>query len=307
MKSAYIAVGYRCNHRCLMCPLSTRDRLHAALSYEQIIRSIEDLSAGDHITLSGGEPTLVPFLLDLIQEILKRGIRITLLSNGIGFTVLEMVERLAEIVKKSPFNVVIAIHSANPEIHDAMTGLSGSFDQSMLAIHQVLDAGVNVTLKYIISGYTITGLPDLAKRIAEEFTPNLEIQLTSMDYSGHALKKADEFRVTFEQARHFVNTALDILLHQCHQAYRVSMIEMPLCACSPEYWFCFRQTGNTSLYLAPNVENTEKIIRELPNQCAAIYPPCHKCDVRCFCPGTWYSAYRLIGETLINPIKCVVL
>ncbi len=306
MKTSYIAVGYKCNHHCIMCPLSTADRLHGSFSYEQIMTSINNagLSAGDHITVSGGEPTLCPFFPELIRELVRRRLRITLLSNGVGFTDPQMVARLADLVRNYPFNVVIALHSADAETHDEMTGHPGSFVDSMVAIHRLQRAGVNVTIKHILCRKTISGLCDLAKMIAAEFPPNVEIQFTSMDYSGRAAKQHEALAITADEIRGPLHSALDVFLRQCAQPYRVSMIEMPLCACPPEYWHCIHQMPNTNLYVAPNAETPDNIIHELPNQCGVQYPPCKECDVRSVCPGTWRSAYDLMGPKLLNPVKC---
>jgi len=260
---------------------------------------------GDHVTLSGGEPTLAPFFLNLIRELVDRKIRITLLSNGSGFTSPEMVAELAAMVKNYPFNVVIALHSSSAELHDTMTGTQGSFAESTSAIHQLMAAGVNVTLKHILCKKTAKGMPDLAAMIAEEYPPEIEVQFTSMDYSGRAGENAGVLQITFHEAREYLNASLDILLHQCIRPHRVSMLEMPLCACSPEYWHCFHLTSGPNLYLAPNVEKEGKMILELPNQCGATYPPCEDCDVRGLCPGTWRSAYERMGKRLLDPVKCI--
>lgn len=306
MKSSYIALGYKCNHNCIICPLSTADRLHAPLSYSQIINAIDttNLTEGDYVTLSGGEPTLNPFFMDLIQELVRRKIRITVLTNGIGFTNPEAVNRLAQMVEGYPFNAVIALHSADEKIHDTITRHTGSFADSVKAIYLLQNAGINVTIKHILCKMTVTGLCDLAKMIVQIFPPKVEIQFTSMDYSGRAMKQSESLKVTFAEVRNPLNAALDVLLHQTAQPYRVFLIEMPLCACDPKYWGNVHCLSNLGVYLAPNVETADKTIFDLPSQCAAQYPPCMECDVQRICPGTWRSAYDLLGSQLLTPIRC---
>lgn len=306
MKSAYIAVGYQCTHHCMICPLTTYDRLHGKLPYESIMNNIENakLSVGDHVTISGGEPTLSPFFPDLIRELLARRLRITVLSNGHSFTDSAMVANLANITNGQAFNVVIAVHSSRAALHDTITGTPGSFVESLLAIHMLLNSGIPVTIKHIISKMTVSGLPELADMIIQEFKPTAEVQFTSMDYSGQAAKNAEQLKVTFPEVRPFLDNALNRLLYQSKMPYRVSMIEMPMCACSPKFWNLFHATSQSNIYLAPNAQTNSKMITDLPNQCSAKYPPCEGCDLRWHCPGTWQSAYHLMGPALLTPVKC---
>ena len=82
MKSAYLALGYRCNHKCIICPLSADERELSAVSFDTVISYIkkEGLSFGDHITLSGGEPTLCDYLYDLVEFLSERGIILFFIS-----------------------------------------------------------------------------------------------------------------------------------------------------------------------------------------------------------------------------------
>lgn len=307
MKSAYVALGYQCNHQCIMCPLSQGDREGAQLSCDEVLAAIEreHLQTGDHLTLSGGEPTLVPFLTDVIETLSRQGIHITLLSNSSGFADAELAGQLAAVTSPSRFNVVTAIHSADAAVHDKITGTPGSLEQSLQGLHNLLDAGVNITIKHIVTALTYEGLPDLARMICRHFPPRVEVQFTSADYSGNALANADILRITFAEAQEKFEEALHILTRGCRMPYRISMIEMPLCACSAQYWKYFRSTGDMlNFYLAPNAHESGGVIHQMPNGCAPAYSECERCDVRCFCPGAWNTAYELMGTQLLRRVEC---
>ena len=78
MINSYIALGYKCNHNCLNCPLSTYDRLHGQLDPNVIKKNIAALSSYTnnlHITISGGEPTLNGEMLEyFIDKIIEKDI-----------------------------------------------------------------------------------------------------------------------------------------------------------------------------------------------------------------------------------------
>ena len=56
MKSSYLALDYRFNHKCIICPLSTADNMHRALTLDEVKDNIEKncIVEGDHLVLSGG-------------------------------------------------------------------------------------------------------------------------------------------------------------------------------------------------------------------------------------------------------------
>ena len=310
MKSVYIALGYGCNHRCVMCPLTDQDRNSGMFSYDYILSllSNQELSVDDHVTLSGGEPTLCEYLYDLIEMLCNKGLRITLLTNCSGFSDFNNAHELFRRINPAHFNVVTAIHSADAKLHDKITGVDGSFEQSIKGLHNLLDAGVNITIKHIITALTYRTLPEFSKMICREFPPKAEVQFTSADYSGNALKNADMLAISFAESQQKLDEALYFLTRECIQPYKVSLIEMPLCASDSKYWQYFRITGDKlDLYVAPNAKETGGVMYQMANGCAPMYPECENCSVRCFCPGAWNTAYNLIGNKLLRSIKCSII
>lgn len=70
MGTSYLAIWYECNHQCLCCPLTTYDRLHKRLSFDEIKDRVALIKRQDtvpHIVLSGGEPMLHPDFLKILE------------------------------------------------------------------------------------------------------------------------------------------------------------------------------------------------------------------------------------------------
>ena len=61
MKTIYLALGYKCNHRCTSCPCLSDDKLKEELNYNDIIKKFHD-TTGCVFVISGGEPTLYSHL-----------------------------------------------------------------------------------------------------------------------------------------------------------------------------------------------------------------------------------------------------
>lgn len=305
MKSLYLAPGYACNHNCIICPLSEKDRNSRKFSKEEIMEFVEkeNLSAGDDITISGGEPTLCEFLTELLTYLSHRKVRIAMFSNVHKFVSEEFTKRIADAVKGGNFTVITALHSARPQIHDGLTGVEGSFEASLYGIRNLMANGIPVVIKIIINKMNAQELPQLAKFIIQNFPPQAGVQFTSMDYSGRAAGHLGELAVGFADIRKPFEAALEILINGCKKPYPVSVIEMPLCACAPEYWKLFRHLNDDSMYMAPNAE---EILYHAPKAYAACCDECRSCHMQSFCTGVWVSAYRNIGKDLVKPIQCIL-
>lgn len=305
VRSSYLALGYACNHNCIICPLNDKDRNSKQFSREEIMKLIEEenLSAGDDITISGGEPTLCEFLPELLAHLSNQKLRIAMFSNVHKFTSEKFTKRIGDAIKGGEFVVITALHSAKPQIHDRLTGTKGSFETSLHGIRNLMTNGIPVILKIIINKMNVQELPQLAKFIAQNFPPQIGVQFTSMDYTGRAAENLRELAVGFIEIRKPFEEALEILINGCRKPYPVSVVEMPLCACAPKYWKLFCHFSGDAMYAAPNAEG---IIYDAPKGYAACCTECQNCHMQCFCPGVWVSAYQNIGKGLVKPIQCII-
>jgi MoaA/NifB/PqqE/SkfB family radical SAM enzyme len=144
-------ITYKCANRCVFC--ATGDRISAALEWEKIDTILrQHRQAGtDQLDIDGGEPTLHPRLIDAIQlahEIGYRSINVT--SNG---RLLRERDFAARLLDSGLTHLLISLHGATAEVHDAATDSPGSFDQTLAGIDAVMalrpahvETGMNVTI-----------------------------------------------------------------------------------------------------------------------------------------------------------------
>ena len=133
MVSSYVALGYKCDHNCMNCPLSTYDRLHGQLDEKILMKHIEELSKNKdelNITLSGGEPTMNPHFFEVLEILGKANAYINILSTATRCKDKEFVDRIIKSLGEGydfrRLNYISALHSSNQAIHDKLTGKEGS-------------------------------------------------------------------------------------------------------------------------------------------------------------------------------------
>lgn len=308
MSSSYMAVGYDCNYNCICCPLTTFDRLHRSLGYEDMKKQLDVIynqKGEKHIVLSGGEPMLHTHFLDIIKLAGERGFSTTILSNVSMCKNQEFVSNLVECAGKNKFDIVTAIHSSFPEVHDGITGVNGSLMETLEALDNLVLAKVPVTIKHIFNKKSLPTLVDTFVYLEQHFPPQVSFQFCTMDYSGRAAKNIPELFVTMREIQLEIERLLDYLEQHMSVRRNVSIIEAPLCMTDPYYWKYFKFFGShLDSYIAPNV-GKDLISFDVPSECGSYYNVCINCAVKKICDGTWKSAYNYFGSDLLCPIYAV--
>ncbi|HET6566030.1 MAG TPA: radical SAM protein, partial [Xanthomonadales bacterium] len=103
-----IEIIERCNLSCPTCFAGSSPQHDGLMSLQEFTRQVDGLVAGgkrgaDMIQLSGGEPTIHPKLVDMIDLLFQRGFtHVTINSNGIKLAQPAFVKRLAEVAARHP-------------------------------------------------------------------------------------------------------------------------------------------------------------------------------------------------------------
>jgi len=131
---------HQCNLNCSGCGRIREyaDSLHRSLSLEECLASVDEAGA-PVVTVTGGEPLLLPNLGRIIREILDRGKHVFLCTNG---TLLK--EKLADFSPdvRLTFNVHL---DGFGEAHDRILGWRGVFDAAVEAIRSAKKEGFRVS------------------------------------------------------------------------------------------------------------------------------------------------------------------
>ncbi|MDR1468678.1 MAG: radical SAM protein [Spirochaetaceae bacterium] len=136
LTSFQIELSSRCNERCVHCYIPHENKVNdidPALFYDVLdqCREMGLLS----LTLSGGEPLLHRHFLDFLRRAKDYDFSINVLSN---LTLLNN-EIIAEMKASRLSSVQVSLYSMKPDVHDAITGLPGSFRKTRDAILRLIE------------------------------------------------------------------------------------------------------------------------------------------------------------------------
>lgn len=138
LQTLIFEVTQRCNHACQHCynawhaapypqgELDTRDTL-ALLD-----RTLEQVRCS-HVTLTGGEPLMRADLPQIVRWLRRRGVRVTLITNG---HLLDEA-RVVDLLERGVSLFEVPLLSTRREVHDTLSGAAGAFDAVLSAMAQI--------------------------------------------------------------------------------------------------------------------------------------------------------------------------
>jgi len=143
-----IELTFRCNLTCVHC-YCIRHPDPEELSREEALRIIDEISEAGCLWLliTGGEPLLREDFLDIYTYAKRKGMIITLFTNGTLIT-----PQIADCLKEwPPFAVEISLYGVSKETYERITGISGSFERCINGIHLLLERNLPIKLKTMIT------------------------------------------------------------------------------------------------------------------------------------------------------------
>lgn len=136
--SATLELTAHCNLSCIHCYVA--DHGQPVLSGDAWVMLVEELAdlGCRSIGLTGGEVTLHPEWLRIAAAVRRRNVMLHIMTNGTRLSG----DDLDEIARLHPIRVAVSLYSAEPEWHDRVTGVAGSFYRSVEAIKGLVERGI---------------------------------------------------------------------------------------------------------------------------------------------------------------------
>jgi radical SAM protein with 4Fe4S-binding SPASM domain len=136
LTSLQVELTSRCNERCIHCYIPNENKIEdikPALFYD-LLNQCKDMGVLS-LTLSGGEPMLHKNFCDFLRKAKEYDFSINILSN---LTLLND-EIIKEMKENRLSSVQVSLYSMNPDIHDSITQLKGSFYKTRDNILRLID------------------------------------------------------------------------------------------------------------------------------------------------------------------------
>lgn len=166
-REVLLRLTFRCNQDCSFC---WQDRTWPAPPLQQFVNWLDQAQAQGVPTaiFSGGEPTLSPHLLPLLDHARSLGMTTGLQSNAIQLAKAHVRQGL---LQAGLGFVSVSYHSHRAELSDAMTRAPGTHIRTEAGILAALRDGIAVSLNLVLERRNLPELPATAAHIAATFAP----------------------------------------------------------------------------------------------------------------------------------------
>ncbi|MDD2805068.1 MAG: radical SAM protein [Elusimicrobiales bacterium] len=207
-----IPVWNKCDNKCVMCTNEPAFALQAASHYtlknqveklERWLRGIgsvylKNAGRAEFVSLTGGEPTLHPDLFKLLAYFRLRlpGVPITLLSNGRRFGNRAFAEKFCAAARP-PFSVAIALHGPSAAVHDAISGVRGSFAQTVRGFKNLLSlpGAPFLEIRLVLHKKNISALDRTLRFLLKTFPATAAYRVTAIHYEIEGMSLANHRKV----------------------------------------------------------------------------------------------------------------
>lgn len=134
--SLHVEITSKCNERCIHCYIPHENKISHIDSdlFYDILKQCKDMKLL-HLTLSGGEPMLHKKFCEFLQKCNEYNFSVNVLSN---LTLLD--DKIISEMRANPLlGVQVSLYSMNPNIHDEITQMKGSFEKTKNAILKLIE------------------------------------------------------------------------------------------------------------------------------------------------------------------------
>lgn len=139
-----------CNLRCKHCYQNAGKPSPDELSFEEklnVLNQLDEMGV-PLIALSGGEPTVHPDFLPIVEEGTRRGIFMAVATNGTLFASESFARRALKAGLKY---VEISLDSVDPEIHDEFRGVKGAWELAVKGVRNLVKLGASVGIAMTVT------------------------------------------------------------------------------------------------------------------------------------------------------------
>lgn len=320
----------RCNERCIHCYIPNEKKNHGEDMPPQKVKELIDEYAemgGIHITFSGGEAFLHKDLLELVRYSREKDMKVSILSNLIAVTD-KQVEKLQEL---NISLIQVSLYSMDPEKHDYITKVKGSFERTKRVIEKLVAADIPVQISCPVMKANLDGYEKVL-----EYAKALKIK-AECDFIMMARSDLDKSnlsnRLSLEETERILRTIIENddnykenTLQQIPISDRInfdleSYLKEPICgvgydsccvAANGDIYPCsgwggyvlgnvYTQSLRDIWVNSPKAKQLRKITR-------ASFPQCVSCEARDYCSACLVRNYNESGGDMfkINQHFCDV-
>jgi len=220
-QSFEVKLGNLCNNNCLVCRVLDK-RTSENKSFPKIKKEINQIRKQySELIISGGEPTIRKDIIKIIEHANELKFHhITLRTNG---RMLSYADYCKKIVGFGIDCFEIYLYGHSSQLHDSITGVLGSFDQTIQGIKNLKELNQYVAANVIITEQNYECLSKIV-----EFLIDLNVDLISLEYvNPKNVSNKNNIVEMSQKLMDEINKSLDLKFEKYNWSGHIFVKELP--------------------------------------------------------------------------------
>lgn len=273
VKKKVLFIGGVCNNKCICCYNRNKTKKYSKRIDEIKSEMLSAKKRGvEHLEITGGEPAIRSDFKKILSYAKQIGYKnIDVISNGRMFSYINFCKMICPHINK----VIVKIMSSKPYIHDSISQVSGSLEQTLRGMKNLQKFGARV-----IASITITEQNYFSLLETVDYLINLGVRFFLLEF----VKPVGTASKNFEKIAPRLSDIMLCILKTLDLEYKTEWIKVqgiPYC-------------------LMKNCQ--DHIIDSGSNQSAKIkFLGCKQCKYFDFCGGVWKEYVKIYGTSEFKP------
>jgi radical SAM protein with 4Fe4S-binding SPASM domain len=168
LRVVFVELTKKCNLRCKHCYVPDCNEANInAMTFDNIrdlISQIDELGVME-LQLTGGEPFILSYILDIIKETQNRLIPCSVFTNGTLMT-----EKIFRYISENNYGLIFYISlDGYKETHDVFRKHQGAFQKTVATIKRLLQIGCDVRINTSVGRHNIAEMRQFIEFVKNEF------------------------------------------------------------------------------------------------------------------------------------------
>lgn len=165
ISEAILRITYKCNEKCNFCFIFQNQKDAPIELVKRVVANLKEYDV-QQLSFSGGEPTLVKELPEIVRLAKESGIElISLQTNGV---LLAKKSKVEELVKEGLDMIFLAFHSHIAEVSEKITGVKNTHQKTLDCFTHFMQTEIDLVISSVINRVSIPHLYEFAKFITEQ-------------------------------------------------------------------------------------------------------------------------------------------
>lgn len=293
MKRIDIKITFQCNNHCKFCVQGDERKFCADKSFDEIKLILKKSKKYcSEVIFTGGEPTIRQDIIELVGYAKKLGYIIQIQTNGRMFIYEDFCKKM---INAGADKFAISIHGHNKELHDCLTSIKGSFQQSIMGISRLLWFNKIVVTNTVINKLNYRFLPKIAK-----FLINLGISQYQFSFPhilGFAFKNRHFILQRKKEIMPYVKKGIEIGIKK---GATPKIEAIPYCCLKGcEYCLTDQDIPDTKII---DIRTTSNFTKWRKEEGKVKGVRCKECKYFFSCEGPWREYPQLYGWEEFQPV-----